>query len=632
LNNNVSDIYGSWIATYPGTYEYKVYARDMVGNVNDSLNLKNFSIRIPTINYQNASYPEIIIPYYSVKINGELQSNDSLNGVNAILIIPDNFEFLYGYSQNSFLGNFSKNQTKNVSWFLSAPLEEGIYNFSINYTDQYGNSWESFQHQIKVYSDIGGGYQLSIEAYPEVQAGNVYYAEAIFKKGGININADEARISIYDALGNLIVGPVEMGLKAIGVYNYTYNVPALQTNGQMETRVNVTKDSINYYANSFWNLVGALFDVRDIRIINSDINDLNISVVCENKGSGEADLTLMWNLTRVDNGELLDSGAETFAVGSTPITRYYSPNTDYVGEVKIIFLGRYSETETAGAFEIFSTTSGAEEIPEEYPPVVEEEPEAIADVQMKVDEIVYLARSTPKTIKLTIKNVGGIDLTNLSLKLEGLDPIFYSINPITISSLDINESKDFEIKFLITVPLNEFNFIYNLTSSQINKQISGKLILLGMTEILQKEFERLYGRIDYLGRQIEDPLLKKNFDSCLKLVEQLKDYINSEEHINAVEKINEVDRCLDQVANSLDKSSKLNLNYLDLIFIYLSLIVLSIVALSVIIIIILKKLNNRYEIINFLSQKEKKEGKEKPTGKQEDFEKKINQIKNKLKG
>ncbi|NMB66912.1 DNRLRE domain-containing protein [Candidatus Woesearchaeota archaeon] len=632
LRDNFSQIYnGSWIASYFGSYQYKVYAEDLVGNVNDSLNWKSFFIRAPNISSQKADYPPIVLPYHTIKINGELNVNDSLRGVHAYLTIPGSFEFLQGYPQNSFLGDISYNSSKNVSWFLSAPINKGDYNFSIVYTDEYGDSWTSPNYTIKVDSDIGGGYQVSIEGYPEVQAGDFYYAEANFKNKGLNVNADEVKISIYDSIGNLIMGPVSMILKENGIYNYTYYIPLLQTTGKMEVRVNATKDLISYYANSFFNLVGALFDIRDINVINPVINKLNISVICENKGSNPTDLTLSWNLTRVDNGELLDSGGETFAVGSAPLEKYYSPSTNYVGQVKITFLGRYSKTETAGAFKIFSTTPRTEKvIHSERGEGINPIKEGIANLEMDVNKTVYLLRSTPKTVTLNVNNIGTINLTNLSLSLEGIDPLFYSIIPKRVSSLNVGESTSFDIKFLITAPIQELDFIYNLNSNELIKQKEGKIIILSTLDYLQREITRVYERVDYIKGKITEDKTKKELVVCSEMIEEAKDQINSEEYINAGEKIKEIDACLDKVMNSLEKGRNFDDSYLALI--YLSLIIFSLIVLTIIIIVMFKRLNNRSEILDFLSNKEnKKEFFENNSLKEKEFEKKIKSIENKLK-
>ena len=98
----------------------------------------------------------------------------------------------------------------------------------------------------------------------------------------------------------------------------------------------------------FLTLIGALFDVRDITILNSNVNQLNISVLTVNVGNAPTDLTLVWNLTRVDTGQTLDTGEDTFAVSSTPVIRYASPSTTYVGQVKITFIGYYFKHKKQG--------------------------------------------------------------------------------------------------------------------------------------------------------------------------------------------------------------------------------------------------------------------------------------------
>jgi len=57
---------------------------------------------------------------------------------------------------------------------------------------------------------------------------------------------------------------------------------------------------------------------------------------------------------------VLDSGSDTRLVpAASEVTYTINPTTSYAGEVKVTFLGYYSGTEKAGAYETFSTTEEA---------------------------------------------------------------------------------------------------------------------------------------------------------------------------------------------------------------------------------------------------------------------------------
>ena len=112
----------------------------------------------------------------------------------------------------------------------------------------------------------------------------------------------------------------------------------------------------------------AIFDVRDITILDSIIPDLMIMVVVENAGGITADIIVSWTLARVDTGTTLDFGSDTFEVTAhTEVTYSVSPTTSYVGLVNITFTG-----DGAIASECFPTvspvTGGGGVMPPTVPP------------------------------------------------------------------------------------------------------------------------------------------------------------------------------------------------------------------------------------------------------------------------
>jgi len=619
LNTSSAVTYnGSWIAVDNGTYQYKVYALDILGNLNNSMSWEEFNISIPNATAQNTYSASTVLPYHTIKVTGELNATHQLRTVYAYLNVPSGFTFLTDYPQNYLMGNFTAGEIKNATWFLSVPITEASYVLNITYTDYYSNTWNSSNMNIVVTSAVGGGYELDASGYPSVAAGDNYYSEAYFKTSGVLTSTDSAKISLYDPLGNLIVGPVDMATKSTGVYNYTYSVPASQTAGQWETIINATKNSVGYFAHHFWKLVGALFDVRDITVINTTAGGLNISIVAENVGTTTVDLTLAWNLTRVDNNELLDSGGETFAVGATPVTRYYQPSTTYVGQVKIVFLGRYSGTETAGAYEIFSTTSGTTTPPVTTTPstgggggggttIVEKK----ADLKIGIDSIIYLAESIAKTISLTLTNIGEKELTNISLTIEGLEKEFYTINPEKITSLNTGSITTFEINFLIANLSEERNVNYTIRTNEITKTESGKIVVMGILDFLRKEIERLTNKIETAKINLTEGL-KTELVKCENIVGNIGIQIDKGEYINAKDGIKEADDCIDEIINKPKKGGILDpiINWFKefkfpKITIQFWIVVAVIVSILIIILLILLilKISSKHRLLKFINKK-----------------------------
>lgn len=629
---------GTWIATNNGTYKFKVYARDIIGNLNDTELWQEFSIRNPNATVRNISTPSIALPFHTIKVTGELKANDSLRDVYAYLNVPGGFAFLSDYPQNSPMGNFSENEAKNATWYLAAPLTEATYILNITYTDYYSNTWNSSNSNIQVTSAVGGGYELDVSGYPEVQAGDRYYSEAYFKQSGVYSSPDSIKISIYDSLGNLIINSMDMYTKQLGIYNYSYTAPSAPT-GQWETRVNATKNSVSYYANKFWKLVSAVFDVRDITIVDTNVSHLNISVIVENKGTVGVDFILNWNLTRVDNNALLDSGAETFFVeASTAQTKYYIPETDYVGQVKITFLGRYSGTEIAGAYEIFSTTSaGGAVIPPSGGGGGGGTGGAITNIPnlgISVDSIVYLAENIPKTVPLKVTNTGQVDLTNVSLSLSGLDELFYHVSPKIIDSLKKGETKNFDIAFSVINMSGEKNITYIVRTSEITRQASGKIVILSILDYLREEIDRLTARISDVGSRTTSSSLKAGLQKCSDIITEIKSQMNNEDFIGAKNNIDVADDCIDKIENQIPGGVILpfNIGYLSWIMIGLLLAIMIIILLIIIYRVATKrrtaKLPKSVERKEFMPHLEMK----KKIMSEKSFEDKLKGIEDKLKG
>jgi hypothetical protein len=632
---NTSDVQYNvtWEAVEVGTYQFKVYAKDKVGNINDTASWQTFSITKPNVATLNELAPSTSLPYHTIKITGQLNATDSLRDVYAYLNTPDNFTFIQDYPQNTLLGNFTNNETKTATWFLSVPIAEATYTLNITYTDYYSNSWNSSSFNIQVTSSVGG-YFVTVSGYPEVETSGTYYAEATFTSGGTKANADSVFISIYDASGSLTVGPAAMSNPSTGVYNYTYTVGASATEGQWETRVNATKSSTSYYSNHFWKVVGGPFDVRNIVVKDNVINTLRITVTTENTGGTSKDLTLVWNLTREDTGALLDSGSDTFAVAANSEKNWtVYPTTTYVGQVRITFLGYYSGTEKAGAYKIFSTTSAA--APEEVAPGVGGGVTVEKKADFKIqnyESVIYLTKNIEKTSSLEVNNTGQKGLSNIRLELEGLDKTYYTVIPSSINNLGTDDTINFTIKLLVTDFVGEKEFNYLVKTNEITKKQPGKLVVLSMRDFFLREIRRLKEKISELKDKIKDKEdLLDELEICEEIIAEIESDVEEENFINAQDNIERADNCIDDVENKFKKIKevpKVKMEYWVWIITWILILIL-ILILGLIVYLLYKKLN----VADFLRRKQqmKKGISEYKKSKREIINKKLQSIEEKLK-
>ncbi len=609
MSNDSAETYNAtWTAVNPGVYSYKAYANDTVGNVNNTMQWVEFTIRAPNATPQNENAPSSALPYHVIRVQTELNTSDSIKNIYAYLNVPDGFVFLSNYSQNVFLGNFSANETKNVTWFVSVPITESTYTLNVTYSDLYSNSWQSSNFNVIVTSDIGRGYSLSMEGYPEVETSSNYFGEAKFSNAGVYTNPDSILVSIYDAIGNLVSGPASMTQESTGIYNYTYAVGGSVNEGQWETIVNATRSGTSYYANHFWKVVGGPFDVRSIVVLEDDISGLNVSVVAENTGGANKDLTLAWNLTREDTGAVLDSGSETFMVpANSNRTWYVDPQTTYVGQVRITFLGFYSGTEKAGAYDVFSTTSNA--TPPTTPPgtgggggggsgaaATNVTKKQFEDLEIDAPRIIYLSRSIQKNVSVIVKNTGEQTLTNLKLSLENLNPEFYKISPANIGTFPENGEVDFVVSFLVGDISENVDFNYVVSFDSGSRAEPAKILILSLKDYFLKVLEGLKKKSSNLREDL--PInLEGELDKCDGLIGSLEENIHEEEYILAGETAENAQDCLDKIEDKSGPGQLPSLNIRPYVIGVGALIVLIVIIGAVVIVYLIYR---KLSLINFI--------------------------------
>lgn len=630
---------GTLTAPAIGIYEFKVYANDTLNNVNSTMPWIQFNVTKPVAVTQNETSPTIALPYTVIQVSGKLNATNPLTDVYAYLNVPSGFTFLNDYPQNTYAGNFTANQTKTVDWFISTPISQALYKFNVTYTDAFSNSWASENTTTNVTTSFGTpSPSLSIIDYPHVAVTGQYYAEAIFRQDGNPTNVDSSAISLYDPVGNLVVGPVAMTQKQTGIYNYSYTVPGAQTAGQWRTIVNVTINSINYYADSFWKLVGALFDVREIQIENTAVDHLNISVLTENVGNAPTDLTLSWNLTRVDNDAVLDYGADTFAVSSTPIRWYVYPDTEYVGQVKITFIGVYSQTEKAGAYEVFSTTAATGTTP--TPPSGSSGgggggggsayvPEEKADLQILIDNPILVAKNIKENVKIIIRNIGSKALTDVVLQFVNLDGNYYKISPTVIDKINSKESAQFDVEFLISDFTGEKIFMYSVSSNEITEEGLTSINVLLPIDYMIAALKKLKDRSAELHARINTRSIVKQLDKCDANIPLIEEDLAKDSLIEAKIKIDDTSVCLDIAEKMIEKKENTFTIRIWKYDISILMLIISIIALLVLIFILylaIKKIN----LLFFVRTGEKISSSKSTSN--EDFEEKLRRIEEKLKG
>jgi hypothetical protein len=228
---------------------------------------------------------------------------------------------------------------------------------------------------------------------------------------------------------------------------------------------------------------------------------------------------LNWNLTKESDGTVLATGLDTFLVpAGSVVTRTVSPVTDFVGQVRITFIGYYSGTEKAAAYQVFYTQQENVSVPgppsggasspgagSTTTPVVTPAEASLKFIEFQ-DKLEFKAGES-REINLIVKNDGGLDLSGMYLTLDGIDMSWYTVKPAFVNVL-MGEIKTFIIN--ITVPYDvektkTYGFDYNVKNNlgQSFKK-AADLKVYSVKDSLIKEIEELEKEISILKYTIKD--------------------------------------------------------------------------------------------------------------------------------
>ena len=638
--NGMSGNYsGNFTGIAPGNYKLRIYALDQLNNPANSQDLV-FQILKPSPTLATPTFPSKSLPYHIVRISEEINATTALKGVGAMLNVPSGFSFLNQSPQYHMIGNFTENQTRTAEWYVSVPIQTGEYLLNITYSDQYSNSWTSDNLSIEVTSDLGSGASINsieIVGYPVVSLDDDYFAEIYFKKSGILSNPTKVEATLYNPAKQIAFGPfVVTDNPSTGVYNFTRTLVGMT--GQWELLVNITDNLENYYANEFFSLISGIFDVRNIQILDYRVDNLKISFEAYNKGEIPTDLWIYWNLTDANGNPIPGqetSGDETIGVNPEEIkTLNITPKTTYVGQAKITILGRYGDSweKEAGTSKIFTILPSGTN-----PPVTggsggggggsgSQTPSVnkTIDFTVSVDKEVYVSENIEKKVTLVVKNTGQQNLTNLSLELEGLSSLEYSISPKKTVLLESGKEAQFEITFKI-IGQSQRIFNYVIKSDQLEKKENGVITVLTQTDFLSREISRIRGTINSL---ITDEESRTLLTVCSDLLDKAEQDIYTLQLANARIEVTQADNCvtnfkiLANKAQSSVKTSDYSIWIILILFLIVGLLVLLIVYLAYI----------RISILNFLDYQKSQELQipaEVPESKSK-FDKRIEDIKRTL--
>jgi hypothetical protein len=381
----------------------------------------------------------------------------------------------FSIASSDLLGNYTL--ISNTTYF------DSLINVSITRRDSF--TFIVYEKEVISVSFL----TLNLEAPSQVEIGKNLQIFAIATDGVKNVDVDDIKVSLYDPLDNLIVENVSMERVSTGIYSRAYATSSSSTQGNWKWIVTATKGPNTQKKVTFTRLVGGPFDVRNITILDNTIPDLAVMVEIDNKGNVGQDVIVEWNLTRIDTGESLASGAETIFIPANSVKQHVIyPTTNYIGNVKITFLVYYSGTEKAGAYSVFTTQ------PALPAPTLPAMPTA-AVVKVGAPKI-EIERGWIGFLLATIKNTGEMDLSNITISIKGIDPSWVEL-PEKFD-LKVGENKSISIKFAVPINAISGNYEGYITIYSLDAKDERKFLV----RVFASKAELIYYQIQTLKQKL----------------------------------------------------------------------------------------------------------------------------------
>ncbi|MCD6367885.1 MAG: hypothetical protein J7L45_02245 [Candidatus Aenigmarchaeota archaeon] len=520
-NDNMTNVSSYWVYNYTNTsqrgdYHIVVYAKDNHGKIGSSEG--NFTIFVKlniTLKTQMKIYYkgesgriEYILRDAAGNKLADANVNIRLKNPNGTIIWPEDWPKNYTTNENGTI-------VPPPTFLFTSDDPEGNYTLlsTTYFFDNISNVTvtKDTEYIIQLYKNPGQ-LLLDLEAPTEVSTTEKLIVSASVTDGIRSIDPDWINASLYDPSNSMVCLEnvngvcnynVEMIRREQGVYYREFSSNTTMLEGSWRWKVTVGKESSTITKEIFTKLVGGPFDLRNITILDNGVPDLRISVITENTGDNGRDVTLVWNLTRTDNGDSLDSGAETFYVPAKSEKPYtIEPHTNYIGEAKITMVLYYG-TERAGAYRIFTTQK---EVTTTTVPPSRRGPTGAAVSEEKIPKIEIISYPEEVEIEkgwsgyavLGVNNTGDVDLHDVEVLIEGIDESWIKL-PKSVSILPKGSSTNFTIKFEIPEKAKSGNYEGNFTVKS-KETIDKKHFVL---RVFETEKERLFYEIQTLNSRIE---------------------------------------------------------------------------------------------------------------------------------
>ncbi|MEM5778326.1 MAG: NEW3 domain-containing protein [Candidatus Aenigmatarchaeota archaeon] len=531
--NSESGNLSQWYFKYPnnlgetmqrGFYNVTVKAEDNIGNIGDLA--KNFSIYVKMLitsttlssTYLQGDTGSI---YYIVKN----MSGIGLENANVTFKIIDPTGNISYYAEQK------TNAEGTISPLPSFTLPSDV--LTGNYTLVSNTSYYDSIAGKNIFSEINSTFQVQSRTitvsglFADIETAVVWYPDNIMRFGfliyngeGRPVDPDSMNLTVYDPANNVYFSTniSQMTKRATGYYTYQYAMPSNTPSGMFLAVLNVSQENFQTMKLKAFRVAhGGPYDVR-INLFENEVPQgdyLDFSIVIENKGEVTQDVYVEYWVSSQNTTYYYSSEAVlTPSLTNQSFTRSaYIYSTQPLGTYTLNVKVTYDNVQPP----ILANTTFLvirKEIPQ--PPSSNLTPQTIyvyptptggtVTITPPTEKIsagilittynsnVSLARNFTKIESVTVKNIGIVDLYNISLFILGIPLDWFKVTPENYAILSPENSTIFLIEFKIpsNAKVDEYKASLVVTSGVVSDQKSITIkIYQSLEELLKADLKKL---------------------------------------------------------------------------------------------------------------------------------------------
>ncbi|MEM0242831.1 MAG: hypothetical protein QXT34_00020 [Candidatus Aenigmatarchaeota archaeon] len=463
---------------------------------------------------------------------------------------------------------------------IPTDAELGSYSIiaNVSYYDEikkdfsYSSDLKSFlvveKPKISLFADL----ETSVVWYPE---NVIKFAMTFYDNRGNLFDPDYAELNVFDPAENLYFSKniSEFKKESLGFYTLKYAMHPYTATGAYLAILNFSKMNISSIKTKMFRVsAGGPFDLK-VNLLKKEVERgdlLPFEITIINMGEVSMDVFIEYYVTDKDGKVYYYSSEWIYspaASNKTILRNVYIFSNQPLGLHYLNVIMTYDKikpplysNETFNVIEKAIPPAALPAPPPSIPSVPPLKPEIPKNYSI---EFLYFPKEVravageERSFLVVIKNNGNQPLTNVEVKLLGIDESWYKIKNDSIKFFEVNQTIIFEVILLIpkNVKQQEIRTAFYFKSYEF---ISSKEIILkifpSMEEMLLDELKELKSKlIDLKSKTYEAKLAKKNVTEvekiiikCEELVKLIEDFIKSKEYTEATIKIYELRGLIDK--------------------------------------------------------------------------------------